>query len=196
MIPHRTLLKLTIPILVILIAGCSSARYGYVQRAELNISNKISAEKIRTGIPESAIITSSIQSTVATKSYLSQTTAIRNEIKAPTVKLSPKEKTAYKYLISHQPIMEPDDSVEIDIKQETKIAEKFGNTGFVMGLVSLLAFSPLAILGIIFSGIAFYKMSSYELEVKNRGQVIAGLILNIVAICKMVLVILLLISIF
>jgi len=77
----------------------------------------------------------------------------------------------------------PDDSIEVDIAKETKLAEKLGNIGYTLGIIglsSMLAYLGFLVFipGFLFSAIAFYKMSTYELEVNNRKKIMTGFIIN------------------
>lgn len=92
----------------------------------------------------------------------------------------------------------PDDSIEIDLAQETKIADDYGKKGYMIGmasLISLILFPLLGIMsvvGLVYSVIAYQKMTAYDLPVKNRRRIEYGLIINAAILLLIVAIILLL----
>ena len=176
-------------ILILIIAGCSSSRYGNLPRTETPARAKISSG-------QKANRTTPLQNNkpgkgldAATIPLLPGTSIVNN--KSNDILPTGIEKNKIVYPGVPPLFISPEDSIEINIKEEKKKAEKFSMIGFILGVLSVLFF-PLAFMGIVYSAIAYYKMKTYELELKNNGLLIAGLIINLVGVTFAILYIALL----
>lgn len=185
--------------LIVGIYGCSSARYKGIPRAETRSVTKC---KIPKATLELAPLPESQNNNIhTTRPLLQQNIAIltKEQVIASEPIMKGLDNT---YPNFHRTKSLPEDSIEIDIRKETKQAENYGHTGYILALVAVgLSVLTgigvlLALVGMVFSVIAFYKMKAYELNVKNRNKIIAGLIINSLLVLLTILVITLLVLFF
>jgi hypothetical protein len=162
------------------LAGCGNQRYKHVQRGEVKqaVTKKTPASSDPVGAPVK-------HAYEATSPILTEKPATNADTGKEENKSIPSSQRSLPSIV-YPTLTTPDDSIEIDIKEETRIAEKYGNLGYKFGVIGIactfLFFlgALLSIPGLYYSGVALYKMKAYELEVRNRQKIITGFFLNLI----------------
>lgn len=189
-------------LLAVLLSACAGARYTHLERGVEKTSKEFStmlqANKI--GRSESGFKIPRAKFESPERFEFPIIFAPLSNTKERIVSEEPFDRTMTSIApFSFQP---PDDSIEIDLEEETRKAEKLGHTGFVLSMIAvgsnlLLGIGPLiALVGLVYSVVAYYKMTQYELQLKNRKQVMVGLIVNLILVCTLILAVALLLFFF
>lgn len=162
--------------IILLQAACSRGRYTSVPRSH--------ATKSQTST-HVAQAPSQAQNNTEVLINTPKTDLDENNQKPNTIDKSTKQVSKLSHpLIVLPPDTLPDDSIEIDIVHETIIAEEYGKKGYIIGMISLISLiifpliSLMSVAGLIYSVIAYRKMITYDLPVKNRRRIEYGLIIN------------------
>ena len=173
--------------IILLQAACSRGRYSSVPRSH---ATKSQSSTQVAKVPSQAQTNSEVLINIP-KTDLDEKEQIPETI-AESTKQGPK---IIQPLIVLPPDTLPDDSIEIDIVHETKIAEDYGKKGYIMSLISLISLlifpliSFISVVGLIYSAIAYQKMTAYDLPVKNRRKIIYGLIINVAILLSFIAII-------
>ncbi len=191
---QQSIRYLSIFALIFLLAACSSARYTRVPRSHATKpqdSRQLAQARIQP------------QNNTETLNNAPTDNSEREENQSEIADESRiQDHKTYQQSIILPPDTLPDDSIEIDIVHETKIAEDYGKKGYMIGLASLISLlllpllSIMSVVGLIFSVIAYQKMIAYDLPVKNRRKIEYGLIINAAILLSFIAIIILLFLLF